>query len=178
MSSMQCFASSAGSLVLRYRAGMITSVSTSSPYFQALPLCSMRYAPFRGFLAASITAVGCEFGTAGFPFGCTASEGDSVRGSPSRDTLWLRFTSLRPPPAAASPHCPAACAFRLGCAFIGSHSLFTPDDARGSENPTGRLQTESSSSEASAERLARKRRCFRRRQLAEAGIPRHVERNA
>src|SRR5512146_3576930 len=103
MSSMQCFASSAGSLVLRYRAGMITSVSTSSPYFQDLPLCSMRYAPFRGFLAASITAVGCEFGTAGFPFGCTASEGDSVRGSPSRDTLWLRFTSLRPPPAAAPP---------------------------------------------------------------------------
>src|SRR5512134_215028 len=45
MSSMQCRASSAGSLVLRYRAGMITSVSTSSPYFQALPRYSMRSAP-------------------------------------------------------------------------------------------------------------------------------------
>src|SRR5512139_2153930 len=38
MSSMQCLASSAGSEVFRYRAGMMTSVSTSSPYFHALPL--------------------------------------------------------------------------------------------------------------------------------------------
>src|SRR3990170_445112 len=60
MSSMQCLASSAGSLVLRYRAGMITSVSTSSPYFQALPLNSMRSAPFSGFLAAAIAAIGSD----------------------------------------------------------------------------------------------------------------------
>src|SRR5512139_2596030 len=45
MSSMQCFASSAGSEVLRYRAGMITSVSTSSPYFQAFPFSSILVAP-------------------------------------------------------------------------------------------------------------------------------------
>src|SRR5512140_1306021 len=41
MSSMQCRASSAGSEVFRYRAGMMTSVSTSSPYFHALPRSSM-----------------------------------------------------------------------------------------------------------------------------------------
>src|SRR4030042_3045394 len=40
MSSMQCEASSAGSEVFRYRAGMMTSVSTSSPYFHALPRSS------------------------------------------------------------------------------------------------------------------------------------------
>src|SRR5512134_2061009 len=37
-SSMQCFASSLGSEVFRYRAGMIASVSTSDPNFHALPL--------------------------------------------------------------------------------------------------------------------------------------------
>src|SRR5512132_455352 len=41
MSSMQCEASSAGLEVFRYRAGMMTSVSTSSPYFHALPLSVM-----------------------------------------------------------------------------------------------------------------------------------------
>src|SRR5512143_3406685 len=41
MSSMQWRASSAGSEVFRYRAGMMTSVSTSSPYFHALPFISM-----------------------------------------------------------------------------------------------------------------------------------------
>src|SRR5512145_2942346 len=40
MSSMQWRASSAGSEVFRYRAGMMTSVSTSSPYFHAFPLNS------------------------------------------------------------------------------------------------------------------------------------------
>src|SRR5450759_2610311 len=43
MSSMQCEASSAGSEEFRYRAGMMTSVSTSSPYFHALPLNSMLF---------------------------------------------------------------------------------------------------------------------------------------
>src|SRR5512143_591984 len=41
-SSMQCLASSFGSEVLRYRAGMIASVSTSAPNFQALPLNFIR----------------------------------------------------------------------------------------------------------------------------------------
>src|SRR3970040_59311 len=41
ISSMQCRASSAGSEVFRYRAGMMTSVSTSSPYFHAFPLSCM-----------------------------------------------------------------------------------------------------------------------------------------
>jgi hypothetical protein len=35
--------------------------------------------------------------------GCAASEGDSVRGSPFDEPTRLRFTSLRPPPAASPP---------------------------------------------------------------------------
>ena len=38
-----------------------------------------------------------------FPFGCAASEADFVRGSPCGEPARLRFTSLRPPPAAAPP---------------------------------------------------------------------------
>src|SRR5512143_3259239 len=41
-SSMQCLASSFGSEVFRYRAGMIASVSTSAPNFHALPLNFIR----------------------------------------------------------------------------------------------------------------------------------------
>ncbi len=37
------------------------------------------------------------------PFGCAASEGDSVRGSAREAPARLRFTSLRPPPAATPP---------------------------------------------------------------------------
>jgi hypothetical protein len=52
------------------------------------------------------------------PWGCAracgtgfaASEGDSVRGSPCGGPARLRFTSLRPPPAAAPPDPPATCA--------------------------------------------------------------------
>jgi hypothetical protein len=44
-SSMQCFASSWGSEVFRYRAGMMASVSTSAPNFHALPLNFIEKAP-------------------------------------------------------------------------------------------------------------------------------------
>ena len=37
------------------------------------------------------------------PVRCVASEGDSVRGSPCGEPVRLRFTSLRPPPAATPP---------------------------------------------------------------------------
>src|SRR5512139_2331330 len=53
MSSMQCRASSAGSEVFRYRAGMMTSVSTSSPYFHALPFNSMPSAPSGEFVRSA-----------------------------------------------------------------------------------------------------------------------------
>jgi hypothetical protein len=39
----------------------------------------------------------------GSQFGCAASEGGSVRGSPCGEPARLRFTSLRPPPAATPP---------------------------------------------------------------------------
>src|SRR3972149_1368596 len=49
MSSMQWRASSFGSEVFRYRAGMMTSVSTSSPYFQALPFSTIGFPPLSAF---------------------------------------------------------------------------------------------------------------------------------
>ena len=45
-------------------------------------------------------------------FGCAASEGDSVRGSPCGEPARLRFTSLRPPPAAAPPNPPVILGLR------------------------------------------------------------------
>src|SRR5659263_86812 len=45
ISSMQCKASSLGSVVLRYLAGIITSVSTLSPYFITFPFAFI-LAPF------------------------------------------------------------------------------------------------------------------------------------
>ena len=49
--------------------------------------------------------------------GCAASEGDSVRGSPCDEPARLRFTSLRPPPAAYSAGPP--CLVPLTCCAAG-----------------------------------------------------------
>jgi hypothetical protein len=83
--------------------------------------------------------------------------GDSVRGSPCGGPVRLRFTSLRPP----------------SCGCFAADGRRTP---QGSENPTDKVHVGGSSSEASAERIARTRRHGWRRQLAEGERSRRCER--
>ncbi len=82
-----------------------------------------------------------------------------------------------PPSCGGSAGPPCGTRFPLmACTTAGTSSLSPRDDAAGEREPTDRVLTEGSNSEASAERIARIRRQRWRRQLAEAGGARLLER--